>query len=184
MLDLIRIKKTHSEVTSSSLLKLPTHNCKSTTVCENTSNNFATSHLKFYKEKRTNYFYLPSNYQREFQYQAYLNTNDKISRKSKPLHSQTFSVKDFSNLISRIRYEIIFLHGSARCKDVSFPNQHKELRLIINNQFYFARRNFQVWIVQIIDLSCLDKFLCVSSNLAATLRSLHQSLMFKYFLPP
>ena len=184
MLDLIRIKKTHSEVTSSMLLKLPTHNYKPTTVCENTSNNFDISHFKFYKEKRTNYLDLPSNYQREFQYQTYLITNDKITRKSKPLHSQTFSVKEFSNLISRIRYEIIFLHGSARCKDVSFHNQHKELRLIINNQFYFARRSFQVWIVQIIDLSCLDKFLCVSSNLAATLGSLQQSLMFKYFLPP
>jgi len=159
-------------------LQLTPYNYKPTTIiCENS---FDTSRdSKFYNEKqRKNIIIDPSCYQREFQYKTYLNTVNKIKGNCKQLLNSQPLVKEPSIPVS---YEISFLHGSARFKD----NHHKKYqRLIINNQFQFDKRNFQVWIAQIIDLSSLDKFLRVSSNSAATLICLQQSLMFKYFLPP
>ena len=125
--------------------------------------------------------------QHEFQYQTYL--EDDNNYKNKMQQTSKSCVYSPSNIVSSIyllycpRHEITFLNGSPRCKHFRWFQQRK-CRWITNNQFYFSKKLFQIWIGDIISLSLSGISFCGPSRLVLLMICQLQSLTFKFFLPP
>jgi hypothetical protein len=165
----IRINRTHSAFKSS---QITSYN-KKPDVNENVVGKLDTPVSKFdaqVQDKPNTSEHLIS-YQQEYQYQTYLKEykKNKLQYTCKPSCSQSKSFPENAILFCP-RHEITFLSGSPRCKSINWYQQWKH-RLMTNNQFYFAKKMFQSWITQIINLSVLDKFIRISINLAGLLIS-------------
>jgi len=137
MLDPILIKKTHCELTS---LQSSPHNYKQI-ICENTSNSFGTSQSKLNQEKQKHFGVkrYSVSYQREFQYQTYLNIDNKINQTCKPTHSQTTILQELS-IFFYPRNEITFSNGSGRYNNIGW-HQHRKYCLNINKRFHSAKKD-------------------------------------------
>ena len=121
--------------------------------------------------------------QHEFQYQTYL--EDKLKPKPMIKPSPNRILSKLSAFYSP--HEIIFLNGSPRCRTFCTRAQGRKCRWIINNQFHFAKRVFQIWLTKYVFSADSGKSVCVSSRwkkCSILMLSQQQSLTFKFFLPP
>jgi len=118
-----------------------------------------------------------TSYQQEYQYQTYFIAHPyktaSAGKSTGPVNNLSWRFVHFN-----IRHQITFLNGVAKCKQITW-HQLKRYRWIINTQFHFAKKMFQIRIAQ-----NNWSILRLSKNYPALLVYQQQSHMFKAFLPP